>query len=122
MASNIRGLSRALERVGRIPSAAREARREVLNEWSDDTKRIAQERAPERTGRLSSAVEGRVYDTQGVARVGVFEGESLEYAQYVEQGTSSMREQPYLVPAFEETRAGVPRKYRAAFMRRVRGE
>lgn len=123
MARNISidGLGRALAAIGRIPHAAGEARRETLQEWADDVDDTAKHTVAERTGALHGAIEKRVYDGTGIARVGVFDGEPLEYAQYVEKGTSSMREQPYLVPAFEEHRAEVVPKYREAFRRHVRG-
>lgn len=55
----------------------------------------------------------------GRAEVGVWQEDALEYAIYVEKGTSSMADQPYLVPAFEAARPSVPRKYRAAFRRHM---
>lgn len=124
MASRVRldGLVHALAAVGRIPGAMREARREVLHEWADDVEDTAQERVPERTGRLHNSIEQRVGEDIGVATVGVWKEDALEYAQYVEKGTSSMNAQPYLVPAFEVHRAEVASKYRSAFRRHIGGE
>ncbi|MDG9705546.1 HK97-gp10 family putative phage morphogenesis protein [Streptomyces sp. DH37] len=120
MASSVTGLRGVLARLGRLPAAAREARAETLEWWAETVKDDAQDRAPERTGHLSGTVDSRVYQAQGVARVGVWEPRALEYAQYVEQGTSSMEAQPYLVPAFWAARGEVPKTYRRAFARAMR--
>lgn len=123
MATSIRitGMRSALSAIGRIPRAMGEARKETLNDWANNVQDSAKNQVPERTGALHGAIEKRVYDSQGVARVGVFNGETLEYAEYVEKGTSSMHEQPYLLPAFERHRAEVAAAYRAAFRRHFGG-
>jgi HK97 gp10 family phage protein len=51
----------------------------------------------------------------------VWEADQLEYAMYVEKGTSKMNAQPYLVPAFNDHRRQVTRTYRAAFRRHIGG-
>lgn len=115
------GLAGALRAVTRVPAAMREARTDTLTEWADDVQGTAEERVPRRTGNLWQALDHRIEEQWGRAEVGVWDEEQLEYALYVEKGTSSMADQPYLVPAFEEHRASVPPTYRAAFRRHMGG-
>jgi HK97 gp10 family phage protein len=117
----ISGLRRAMLRIATLPVRIREGRDEVLTDWADETKGAAKTRAPERTGNLRNAIEDRKFSD--AAYVGVYKPDALEYAQYVEKGTSSMTEQPYLVPAFEWTtnRENIARKLRAAIRRRGLG-
>jgi HK97 gp10 family phage protein len=124
MASQARldGLRRALWAVGRVPEAMREARADTLHEWAENTRTDAEDRVPVRSGALEVALDHDVDEHYGRAEVGVWNEEVLEYALYVEKGTSSMPDQPYLVPAFEVNRPTVPRLYRAAFRRHVRTE
>ncbi|MFE2021301.1 HK97-gp10 family putative phage morphogenesis protein [Streptomyces sp. NPDC059499] len=121
MARRIRldGLAGALTAVARVPEAMRQARSDTLNDWADDVQNTAEERTPRRTGNLWQALDQRVNEHFGRAEVGVWDPEELEYSLYVEKGTSSMADQPFLVPAFDQHRAGVPRTYRAAFRRRM---
>jgi len=121
MASRARleGLGRALRAVQRVPEAMREARAETLHDWADETRMNAEARVPVRTGRLENALDHDVHEQWGRAEVGVWNEAALEYAIYVEKGTSSMADQPYLVPAFEAARPSVPRKYRAALRRHL---
>lgn len=116
------GLGRALRAVARVPEAMRAARTETLHEWAENTQTSAEAKVPRRTGSLWAALDHRVDETYGRAEVGVWEDEQLEYALYVEKGTSSMADQPYLVPAFEENRRQVTRTYRAAVRRHLGGE
>lgn len=119
--SRLQGLGRALRAIERIPEAARAARSETLNEWARDVLGSAEDRVPRDKGNLWQALEERVNTHFGRAEVGVWDPAELEYAMYVEKGTSSMDEQPYLVPAFNEHRAQVTRTYRAAFRRNLGG-
>lgn len=112
----ISGIRRLQQQLRRMPGAMREARSETLHEWADEVQGDAEQRVPERTGALHRSIDQRVDDRVGVALVGVWDQNTLEYARYVEQGTSSMREQPYLVPAFWQARGDVP----ATFRRHVR--
>ncbi|MEU0309782.1 HK97-gp10 family putative phage morphogenesis protein [Streptomyces cyaneofuscatus] len=117
--NRVDGLAGALAAIGRIPQAAREARTETLNDWADRVLDTAEERVPQDKGELWEALDQKVTEQYGRAEVGVWDEDELEYAYYVEKGTSSMPDQPYLVPAFEEHRAAVPRTYRAAFRRHM---
>ncbi|MFC8124656.1 HK97-gp10 family putative phage morphogenesis protein [Streptomyces sp. NPDC057302] len=119
--SRLEGLGRALRAIERVPEAMREARTETLHEWAEDVQGAAEEKVPQRTGNLWGALDHRVTEQYGRAEVGVWDPDQLEYALYVEKGTSSMADQPYLVPAFNEHRRQVTRTYRAAVRRRLGG-
>ncbi|MFF7310557.1 HK97-gp10 family putative phage morphogenesis protein [Streptomyces sp. NPDC008137] len=123
MARRIRldGLQDALRAIGRIPEAARAARTETLNEWADNVQNTAEDKVPRDKGNLWEALDQQVNDHFGRADVGVWDPSELEYAMYVEKGTSKMDDQPYLLPAFNEHRAQVTRTYRAAFRRHIGG-
>jgi HK97 gp10 family phage protein len=119
--SRLDGLQRALRAIERIPEAMDQARAETLHEWADSVESTAEDRAPRDKGNLFQAIDQRVNEHFGRAEVGVWEADALEYAQYVEKGTSSMPDQPYLVPAFNEHRRQVTRTYRVAFRRHLGG-
>lgn len=119
---DISGLAGVLRAIGRIPAAARQAREETLHEWAEDVQDTAEDLVPRRTGALWESLDHKVFAGDGVALVGVWEAETLEYAYYVEKGTSSMADQPYLVPAFEEHRREVAPTYRRKFVEHVRGD
>ncbi|MCR3732190.1 HK97 gp10 family phage protein [Streptomyces umbrinus] len=119
--SRLEGLQGALRAVARVPEAMKEARSETLHEWAENVQDSAEDKVARDTGNLWEALDHRVNDAQGWARVGVWEKDQLEYALYVEKGTSSMPDQPYLVPAFNQHRAQVIRTYRAAFRRHMGG-
>lgn len=116
--ARLEGLGRALRQVAAVPEAMREAREETLHEWAAQVQDGAERRVPRDTGGLWAALDHEVDASAGTAEVGVWDAEALEYAEHVEHGTSSMRAQPYLVPAFEEARGDVARTYRG----KVRGK
>lgn len=113
------GLRGALRAIGRIPEAMNAAAAETLNQWAEDVQSTAEDKVPRDKGALWQALDHRVNEHFGRAEVGVWEKDQLEYAMYVEKGTSSMPDQPYLVPAFNEHRRQVTRTYRAAFRRHM---
>ncbi|MCI0384587.1 HK97-gp10 family putative phage morphogenesis protein [Streptomyces sp. CNQ085] len=117
--SELRGLRRALRAVGRVPEAMREARTEALHEWAENTQDSAEDRVPRDTSALWAALDHKVDERYGRAEVGIWDEDVLDYAYYVEKGTSSMADQPYLVPAFDANRAQVTRTYRAAVRRHL---
>ncbi|MFD9905632.1 HK97-gp10 family putative phage morphogenesis protein [Streptomyces sp. NPDC059063] len=119
--ARLEGLGRALRAVARVPEAMREARTETLHEWAENVQDTAEDRVPRRTGNLWQSLDHRVSEQYGRAEVGVWEADQLEYALYVEKGTSSMADQPYLVPAFNAHRRQVVRTYRAAVRRHLGG-
>ncbi|MFD5297219.1 HK97-gp10 family putative phage morphogenesis protein [Streptomyces mutabilis] len=123
MARRIRldGLQDALRAVQRVPEAMREARTETLHEWADNVQDTAENRVARDTGNLWEAIDQRISEQYGRAEVGVWEADEMDYAYFVEKGTSSMKDQPFLVPAFTEHRPQVTRTYRAAFRRHWHG-
>lgn len=62
--------------------------------------------APYRTGDLRSSIQSTVDFAPG-RRVVAIVGSPLEYAGYVEYGTSRMAAQPYLRPALSMLREGI---------------
>lgn len=119
--SSLRGLSRALRAVERVPAAMREARTETLNEWADNVQADAEQGVPRDTSDLWAALDHRVDERYGRAEVGVWDPDAVEYSIHVERGTSSMADQPYLLPAFNAHRGQVTRTYRAALRRSLGG-
>lgn len=83
--------------------AAREVMRSTLNIQAG-----AKKRAPVDTGRLRNSIATEI-ERDGLTGV---VGTNVEYAPFVEWGTSKMPAQPYLLPAHEEE---VPH-----FLRRLR--
>lgn len=117
--SSVRGLGRALRAVGRVPEAMRQARAETLQTWADRVQAAADAAVPVRSGHLKGQIDQKVNARYGRAEVGVWNREAMEYAWYVEHGTSSMQDQPYLRPAFNRIRPEVTRTYRAALRRHL---
>jgi HK97 gp10 family phage protein len=117
--ARLEGLREALRAIERVPEAMRQARTEALHEWAENVLSTAEDKVPRDKGNLWQALEERVNDHFGRADVGVWDPEELEYAMYVEKGTSKMNDQPFLVPAFNEHRRQVTRTYRAAFLRHM---
>jgi HK97 gp10 family phage protein len=120
--ARVTGTGHAIARILALPGNMKESRAEILRDWAEDVQDGAKRRVPQRTGNLHDAIDKRVYETQGVAYVGVYNPDELEYAEYIEKGTSSIREEPYLVPAFEASRAQVVPAYRAELRRHLGGE
>jgi HK97 gp10 family phage protein len=54
-------------------------------------------------GRLRDSIDYKVDESQGSVVVGT----NVEYAPYVEKGTSKMDAQPYLTPAVEENKSNI---------------
>ncbi|MFZ3494623.1 HK97-gp10 family putative phage morphogenesis protein [Streptomyces sp. 5.8] len=117
----LEGLERARRAVARIPETMRLARTETLNTWAEEVQAGAKDKAPRASGALHGDLNTKVAEQWGRAEVGVWDQPAVEYALYVEKGTSKMAAQPYLVPAFNEARPLVTRTYRAAFRRHLGG-
>jgi HK97 gp10 family phage protein len=90
-------LRRALLNVTR--EGRRTAQREVLRTLLNIQRR-AKERCPVDTGRLRNSIAFELDEDRLSGGVGT----NVEYAPFVEHGTSRMAAQPFLFPAFEEER------------------
>lgn len=72
------------------------------------------QKAPVDTGTLRRSYHAEP-DRSDASGLTVVVGTNLEYAPFVEFGTSKMAAQPHLQPAFEETRALAPKLAEAMF-------
>lgn len=70
-------------------------RKKILTEWGMTAEAYATDYCPVDTGRLQASIS---YDTDDDT---MYLGTNVEYAPYVEMGTSRMDAQPYLRPAIE---------------------
>lgn len=69
-----------------------------------DTQRMARERTPVDTGYLRSSIAVSVQPGQSAGSVVGEVTAGANYAAYVEHGTSRQRPQPFMRPAFEQSR------------------
>lgn len=72
-----------------------------LQESGVIVERAAKSKCPVDTGRLRNSL---TYRKEGDA---VTVGSNVEYAPYVELGTSKMKAQPYLLPAMQDNRESI---------------
>lgn len=77
----------------------------VLTAWGMQAETYAKQLAPVDTGRLRNSL---TYEVQQSDKA-VIIGSGVEYAPYVEQGTSKQKAQPYLRPAIIDHRADYER-------------
>lgn len=91
----------------------------VVQETKDDVVEVAQDRVPVDTGKLQGSIDGTVR-TRG-DNIVFLVGSPVEYAAYVELGTSNMSAQPYLRPALEQATKSFDRKVAEA-VERAAGE
>jgi HK97 gp10 family phage protein len=89
----------ALARLAQLPTRANRLRAKALDQWAKDLEKTAKELAPVRTGHLRDSIESKVNTHSGKAWVQIKQGQTREYAYYVEKGTSKMADQPFLGPA-----------------------
>jgi len=73
--------------------------KEILLEWASFIEGRAKEIVPVRTGNLKNSIMFEILKGGFAAEIGTH----VEYAPYVEFGTSRMRAKPYLVPSFEQS-------------------
>ena len=101
MGATLKGDKQLLADIAELQRKIIDAGGDAVEAWGEDVKDTAQGRVPIDTGNLGSAIESRPDRKRLKCDVGVWE-EDAYYGQHVEQGTSSMEAQPFLVPAFEE--------------------
>jgi len=109
------GRERLIKRIKEMLVDAREGAQDETREVAEFIQRRAKEFVPVDTGRLRDSI--RINQT-GKAAYNVGPGDEVEYAEYVEFGTSRTPAQPYMRPALEEARREFPR----ALRRRVQAE
>lgn len=114
----VSGLGDALRALRRARRAADDARRPALESWAKDTRDTAKGLVRVRTGKLRGDIDYRMINDAN-ANVGVY-GPSRSYAGYQEKGTSKMRAQPFMRPAFAAHRNDLSRRYRREFRLRAR--
>ena len=109
------GEERILARLRDMIEAMRKGGDEGSREVAEFIKDRAQQLVPVDTGRLRDSI--RVNEL-GPRSYSVGPGDEVEYAEYVEFGTSRMAAQPYMRPAAELARQEFPRRV----ARRIRSE
>jgi HK97 gp10 family phage protein len=115
--TTISGLQGLVSRLRALPIRMNAGRHQAIDEWADALEDTAKRLAPVRTGHLKRSIEARKNYGSGVAYVGVWDPRAREYAYYVEKGTSSMEDQPYLGPAAQIHRRTGERAVRRAMGR-----
>lgn len=73
----------------------RDALPKILESWGIVAEGYAKLNCPVDTGRLRNSITHERDDEEGQVQIGT----NVEYAPYVEYGTSRMKAQPYLEPA-----------------------
>ena len=94
--AHIRGLDRWTRRVREIPQEVKEEVQAHVSTTAYKVEADAKRLAPVDTGNLRRKIKTKISDGGFVATVGT----NVEYATYVEFGTSKMEAQPFLIPAY----------------------
>lgn len=92
------GLDKLYKRLDEIEKAVEEGVAAGLEEFGVKVQEDAKRYCPVDTGRLQESIKVET-DANGITI-----GTDVEYAAYVEFGTSRQRPQPYLTPAFEQNK------------------
>ncbi len=88
-------------RGDRVKKNVIEKMKSKMNKTLSDSVKEAKRRVPVLTGKLKSSIEMKSVQEISDGIIGSF-GSSLDYAIYVETGTSSMAASPYLRPAADQ--------------------
>ena len=83
--------------LDKLAAALNGNRMDVLTAAGFEVEQSAKKRAPYRTGALSNSIRSEKYDENTVRIT-----PGVNYAPFVELGTSRMSARPYLFPALEE--------------------
>lgn len=84
------------DKTDEVLKALTEAKQKIYEEWGLIGERYAKELCPVDTGRLRNSISHERDER------GAYIGTNVEYAPYVELGTSRQSPQPYLKPAITE--------------------
>jgi HK97 gp10 family phage protein len=90
---------------------------EVISRGAIDITRDAIRRAPRDTGNLARSIRSVVSKKKLVALVGT----NVKYSSYQELGTSRMKAQPYLVPAFNRNKVKILKGIKEALIKGGKG-
>jgi HK97 gp10 family phage protein len=86
--------------------------RDLLDKSIKAIERKAKRIAPVDTGRLRSSISSQVGPGQLPTYAEV--GTNVNYARFVEFGTKNMKAQPYLIPAFEQSKPEIDQNIQEA--------
>lgn len=100
------GLEDMRELFASLPDSITEGMRKATKEAAVVTKDVAKRKCPVRTGKLRKSI---FYEVKGTFKFVV--GAKTNYATYVEYGTTRMRAQPYIRPAFIQVTRELPAYY-----------
>ncbi|QKY79501.1 hypothetical protein SEA_PHTOWN_18 [Streptomyces phage PHTowN] len=113
MGINARGIRGAQQRLRRLSDRLAGVTDEAISEFADDVTNHMKGVVPVDTGRLRDSIsKEKAGDSYTVGPRGV------EYAEYVENGTSRSPAQPYVAPTIQWARANGPKR----IARRIEGE
>lgn len=100
MTVKVTGFDKLLAKLDRIPKASEGKVRDQVKRSTINVQREARRNAPVDTGRLRSSIRFKVSDEGFTGQV----FSDVEYAAFVEFGTSRIGSRPFLVPAWEDER------------------
>jgi HK97 gp10 family phage protein len=109
-------LTAVISRFGKAPTNLQEGITQAIDQLLQGGLTIATSRVPVDTGHLKSTI--KVDKTSEL--MGSIDA-SAEYAGFVERGTSRMRAQPYMAPAFEQIKRDAPEAIRNAVVKALSG-
>lgn len=95
----IYGLAQVEKRIKGIGVFVKGASAEAVRNTAIDVNRLAKQLCPVDTGRLRASIQISDFNPDVPSAV---VGTNVEYAEYVEYGTSRQSAQPYMRPAAEE--------------------
>ena len=102
---SVKGFDEAISNLDRLQAAMQSAPQKAAQDWLEqDFKPLAKSLAPVRTGELRDSIDGRVTATS----VEVFA--TAEHARFVEEGTSKQEAQPFMGPAWEQTKGKLQKR------------
>lgn len=101
------GMTLVISNIDKITPELEAAIDQALQEAGLETEAEAKMRCPVDTGRLRASIQSHPGHLETTVSTNV------EYAPYVEFGTSRMRAQPYLFPAFQKASASLEGKLKA---------